>query len=72
MFCTHFGNGWGWFFPPFFFVMFVIGFFICLFYIFGRKKHDVPESPLDVLSRRYAKGEITREEFQRMKEDIGK
>ena len=30
----------------------------------------VSETPLDILKRRYASGEITREEFEAMKEDI--
>lgn len=29
------------------------------------------QTPLDILKIRYAKGEITREEFERMKKDIG-
>jgi putative membrane protein len=29
-----------------------------------------PQSPMDVLKMRYAKGEIPREEFERMKKDI--
>lgn len=46
---------------------------ICLVVYFvlksaGAKKR--PETPLDILKKRYAKGELTKEEFLRMKDDL--
>lgn len=36
----------------------------------GSKDRQGSESPLDILKTRYAKGEITKEEFEQMKKDI--
>jgi putative membrane protein len=36
----------------------------------GRWGGPPTESPLDILDRRYARGEITREQYQQMREDL--
>ncbi len=36
------------------------------------RKQEKDEIPLDVLKKRYAKGELTKEEFQKMKDDLMK
>jgi putative membrane protein len=36
----------------------------------GDSRSESRESPLDILKRRYAKGEITKEEFDAMKRDL--
>ncbi len=63
------------FMPIFWIVM--IG--LCLYFIFGRGGAKRPwepgrspegETALDILKKRYAKGEISKDEFERMKRDI--
>ncbi len=36
----------------------------------GRSGTGPAETPLDILRRRYARGEITKEEFDRIKQDL--
>ena len=51
----------------------VVGLLIYFIVQAGKAKGSVPgqnETPLDILKRRYAKGEIVKEEFERMKKDL--
>lgn len=51
--------------------VFVIAAIVYLIVSQGKKRGGPePESPLDILKKRYARGEITREEFETMKKDI--
>lgn len=81
----HFGWGSWWIFPtmmPFLMIVVVVA---MLYFLFGRggpkppwwKDSDRPsghsrdsETAIEVLKKRYAKGEITREEFEQIKKDL--
>jgi len=41
---------------------------LAVFYVLLKKRQE--ETPLDVLKRRDAKGEITKEQFEEMKKDL--
>ena len=68
-----------WVFPmfmPFFWIIFIA---VILYPIFGRGRSPKSWTPgaapetetaLDILKKRYAKGEITKDEFEQMKRDI--
>lgn len=66
-------------------IIMLIVFVIVLYLIFGRggfrppwwyeserdhNRGENPETPLDILRRRYANGEINKEQFEQMKKDI--
>jgi putative membrane protein len=36
----------------------------------GQNNRDLRETPLDILKARYARGEISREDFERMRKDL--
>jgi putative membrane protein len=36
----------------------------------GQNNQDLRETPLDILKARYARGEINREDFERMRKDL--
>jgi putative membrane protein len=68
----HYGFGYGGMFMWIIFLI-VIGLLIYLIVKAQKTKGQPPtqnETPLDILKRRYAKGEIAREEFERMKKDL--
>lgn len=68
----HYGFGYGGMFMWIIFLI-VIGLLIYFFVQTQKTKGQTPtqnESHLDILKRRYAKGEITKEEYERMKKDL--
>jgi putative membrane protein len=74
-------RGWGqglmWGFPGGMFMMFLLLLLgvVVVYLLLKRQGESRPmeasrETPLEILKRRYAKGEITREEFEEMKKDL--
>jgi len=68
---------WGpmWVFPMVMPIVMLVALALCLYFLFGRGRppgEHLPgsETPVDILKKRYAKGEITKEEFEQMKKDI--
>jgi putative membrane protein len=54
-------------------VIFWVAVIICIVYLvrYFRMKGQV-DTPLDILRKRYARGEITKDDFDRMREDLKK
>jgi putative membrane protein len=71
------GYGMGWFgmiFMMVFWIAVIVGiiFLIRWLWISGSKgKGPTEDSPLEILKRRYARGEINKEEFDQRKKDLG-
>lgn len=68
----HYGFGYG---GMFMWIIFLIVIGLLIYFILQAQKtkgerSEQTEKPLDILKKRYAKGEITKEEYERMKGDI--
>lgn len=69
------GMGFGWILMVFFWVVVLAGSVLLVRWVasYGEKKGQgtaATETALDILKKRYARGEITREEYERMRKDI--
>jgi len=65
-------GGGMWFFSILFWVVIIAGVVFIVKSMMERNKDETSysESPLEILKKRYAKGEIDRETFERMKRDV--
>lgn len=55
-----------------FWILVIMGIVYAVRYFTGPPRGTQEESPLDIAKKRYAKGEISKEEFEKLKEDLRK
>ena len=76
----HFWWGGWWMFPMAMPIIMIMVALVVVYFLFGRGGYRPPwdrypsgrdtETPLDILKKRYARGEIKKEEFEQMKKDL--
>ena len=72
------GYGWGWgitgfFFMAIFWVIIIVGAVFLIRWLVAESRSQPPvggETALDIVKKRYARGEINREEFEAKKRDL--
>ncbi len=65
------GMGFGWVFMILFWVLIGLGIvYLVKLIAGGSKKEEQTETALDILKKRYARGEISKEEFEEKKKNI--
>jgi len=65
------GFGFGWIVMIIFWALLILGIVYLVKMIAGSsKKEDKQDTAIDILKMRYAKGEISKEEFEKIKDDL--
>lgn len=65
------GPGFGWIFMILFWVVIILGIVALAKWLFSGSIGGGPgRGPLDILKERYARGEITREQYEQMRRDL--
>jgi putative membrane protein len=64
------GHGMGWYWPPVIFGILLVVIIVSIIFFLKRPSSDRGESALEILRKRYAKGEIDRKEFEEKKQDL--
>jgi putative membrane protein len=65
------GMGWGMpFFGLFFWILIIAGIVFLVRWMMGNQQDSAQESALAILKKRYARGELNRETYERMKKDL--
>lgn len=65
------GMGFGWIFMIIFWILVILGVVYLIKLIAGgARREEKKDTALDILKQRYAKGEITKEEFEEKKKDL--
>ncbi len=66
-----FGMGFGWIFMILFWVLVILGVvYLIKLVTGGSRKEEQTETALDILKKKYARGEISKEEFEEKKKDL--
>jgi putative membrane protein len=70
------GWGWGWigfgiFHMGLFWILVILGIVVLVKWLASDGAARTEKRALDILKERYAKGELTREQFEQMKRDVG-
>jgi len=67
------GFGLGWFLMVIFWILVILGIFYLIKVVAGSGKGiEKEDTPLNIVKKRYAKGDITKEEFEKIKDDLTK